>query len=129
MSRIRRPLPTCMLALLYAAFLVVGCAQHDTPYEEQAVIPFVEGIEKDMVGEPQLNLNELLGRERSAAVGEMAAHVRKALPEFGTVRKGGFPEDYEETLMANALDYADVDNDATLELLSKMAVVHAQADP
>ena len=84
------------------------------PYEERPVIPFVEGIAEDMVGEPQLNLNELLGRERSAAVSEMAAHLKKALPDFGTVRKGGFPEDYEETLMASTLDYADEDGDASV---------------
>ena len=89
-------------------------AAGNIPYEEQALIPFVEGIAEEMVGEPQLNLNRLLEQNRGAAVSEMAAHVREVLPDFGAARKGGFPEDYEETLAANALDYADEDSDATV---------------
>ena len=82
-------------------------------YLEQPVIPPVPGISRDMVGEPQLNLNELLQDSRDGAVRRMAEQISDALPEFASERQGGFHEDYEMTLAANALDYADLDSTPT----------------
>lgn len=90
-----------------------GLATGIRPYLEQAVIPHAAGIDPAMAGKPKLNLNKLLADNRAAAVDEMAAHINKALPDFEG-RKGGFPDDYLKTLAANALDYADEDNDATV---------------
>jgi type II secretory pathway pseudopilin PulG len=86
------------------------------PYQERAVVPYAPGLSADVVGKPKLNLNELLGRNRSAAVGEFANWVNRALPRFADERKGGFPEDYLQTIAANVFDYADTDNDATVSL-------------
>ncbi|MCB1133008.1 MAG: hypothetical protein KDN05_17935, partial [Verrucomicrobiae bacterium] len=43
----------------------------------------------------------------------MASLIDEALPDFVN-RKGGFPDDYLKTLAANALDYADKDNEPTI---------------
>jgi hypothetical protein len=75
-------------------------------YEEQPVVPFVDGIDPSVAGQPKLNLNRLLADGDGAAVDEMALFIRKALPKFEQ-RKGGFPDDYIKTLAANAIDYAD----------------------
>lgn len=83
------------------------------PYREQPLVPFADGIAAAAAGQPKLNLNRLLKTGGDAAVGEMAAFIRKALPDFEQ-RKGGFPEDYLKTLAANALDYADDDSDPTV---------------
>jgi type II secretory pathway pseudopilin PulG len=90
-----------------------GLATGIRPYLEQAVIPYAAGIDPAMAGKPKLNLNKLLADNRASAVDEMAAHIKKALPNFED-RKGGFPDDYLKTLAANALDYADANNDATV---------------
>jgi hypothetical protein len=81
------------------------------PYFEQPLVPHSTGITGTAVGKPKLNLNALL-EKGDAAVGEMAEFIREALPEFNT-RKGGFPDDYLRTLAANAIDYADTDNEST----------------
>lgn len=83
------------------------------PYREQPLVPYADGIASAAAGQPKLNLNRLLKTGGDAAVNEMAAFIRKALPEFEQ-RKGGFPEDYLKTLAANALDYADDDSEATV---------------
>jgi type II secretory pathway pseudopilin PulG len=90
-----------------------GLATGIRPYLEQPVVPYAAGIDPAAAGQPRLNLNKLLAADRASAVDEMAAHIRKALPKFEE-RKGGFPDDYLKTLAANALDYADADNDATV---------------
>ncbi|MCP5542447.1 MAG: hypothetical protein H7A49_00930 [Akkermansiaceae bacterium] len=82
-------------------------------YLEQPVIPFARGIDPSVAGQPKLNLNRLLTDNRSAAVDEMASLIDEALPDFVN-RKGGFPDDYLKTLAANALDYADKDNEPTI---------------
>lgn len=82
------------------------------PYDEQPRVPFTIGIDPKVAGEPKLNLNALLAKGNSG-VAEMAAFINKALPEFST-RKGAFPEDYVQTLAANAIDYADADSKSTL---------------
>lgn len=82
-------------------------------YLEQPIVPYTAGINPAVAGQPKLNLNKLLHGERGSAVDEMAAFIKKALPDFEQ-RKGGFPDDYLKTLAANALDYADADNDATV---------------
>ncbi len=90
-----------------------GLASGIRSYLEQPVVPYAAGIDPAVVGQPRLNLNQLLAKDRNTAVDEMAAFIRKALPKFED-RKGGFPDDYLKTLAANALDYADDDNDATV---------------
>ena len=84
------------------------------PYFERPLIPFAPGIDPAVAGRPRMNLNALLAMKPDAAVDEMAAFVRAALPDFDT-RKGGFPEDYLKTLAANAIDYADADSNPTLK--------------
>lgn len=79
-------------------------------YYERPLVPFIEGIDPSVTGEPKLNLNKLLATGGDAAVNEMAAFIKKALPKFEQ-RKGGFPDDYIKTLAANAIDYADEDGD------------------
>jgi type II secretory pathway pseudopilin PulG len=82
------------------------------PYLEQPLVPHAQGIHPSAAGQPKLNLNKLLETGGSSAVDEMGDFIKKALPNFEQ-RKGGFPEDYLKTLAANAIDYADVDNDST----------------
>lgn len=79
------------------------------PYPERPLVPHAAGIQPGIAGQPKLNLNRLLARDRTAAIDEMADFIRRALPQFDK-RKGGFPDDYLKTLAANALDYADEDN-------------------
>lgn len=81
-------------------------------YFEQPLIPPLPGIDPSVVGEPQLNLNEVLAQGGSAAVGRIAGLIREAFPDFDS-RKGGFGEDYISNLAANIIDYADVDGNAT----------------
>ena len=82
------------------------------PYLEQPRVPFAPGIDASVAGEPKLNLNALLAKG-PAGVDQMAAFIKKALPEFET-RMGGFPDDYLKTLAANAIDYADDDTQSNL---------------
>jgi type II secretory pathway pseudopilin PulG len=88
------------------------------PYLERPLVPYSAGIHPAAAGQPKLNLNKLLAGDRPSAVDEMADFIRKALPQYDAEdkqgRKGGFPDDYLKTLAANALDYADSDNDATI---------------
>jgi hypothetical protein len=90
-----------------------GLSTNIQAYLERPVIPHAAGIDPSMAGKPKLNLNQLLADDRASAVDEMAEHIKKALPNFES-RKGGFPNDYLKTLAANALDYADIDDDPTL---------------
>ncbi|NJM36552.1 MAG: hypothetical protein HC845_01015 [Akkermansiaceae bacterium] len=85
-----------------------------SPYKEQALIPFLDGIHPSVAGKPKLNLNELLKIGGDRAVTQMADFIGKALPDFEK-RKGGFPDDYLKTLAANAIDYADKDGDSTVK--------------
>lgn len=91
------------------------------PWEEQALVPFTPGLAAEVMGSPKLNLNRLLrdatalGSEDDqtageATVNEMAAFIETALPDFANERQGGFLEDYNKTLAASALDYADLDS-------------------
>lgn len=89
------------------------------PYDEQPVVPFAFGIDPSVTGKPKLNLNALLAKPAETAVDEMAAWIKKGLPDFEN-RKGGFPDDYLKTLAANAIDYADTDNDGTVSTSSIM---------
>ncbi|MEI7956093.1 MAG: hypothetical protein WCJ66_13070 [Verrucomicrobiota bacterium] len=82
------------------------------PYLEQPCVPYVPGIAASAAASPKLNLNSLLANGPDG-VGPMAAFIKLALPEFET-RKGGFPDDYLQTLAANAIDYADADCQSTL---------------
>ncbi|NNM30760.1 MAG: hypothetical protein HKO57_14670, partial [Akkermansiaceae bacterium] len=85
------------------------------PYDEQSLIPHVEGVDSSMAGEPKLNLNRLLEEDPDEAVTEIKEHIRSALPEFAALRRGGFPEDYEATLAASMIDYADRDSKPTVK--------------
>lgn len=84
------------------------------PYKEQPVVPFARGISEKVAGLPKKNLNALLAKNRDTAVNEFADWIDKGLPNFKD-RRGGFPDDYLKTLAANALDYADTDNDPTVK--------------
>lgn len=86
------------------------------PYKEKAIVPFAPGLSSDVTGRPRLNLNELLNKGRGTAIDEFANWVGRGLPRFADERRGGFPEDYLKTLAANAFDYADTDNDASVSL-------------
>ena len=116
LSRLQSPTPGIAIGDLTdpaARAVERGLATNLQPYLERPLIPYATGIDPAMAGEPKLNLNQLLANPRDQAVDEMAAHIRKALPSFEE-RKGGFPEDYLKTLAANALDYADEDNESTV---------------
>ncbi len=82
------------------------------PYLEQPCVPFAPGMAASVAGEPKLNLNALLA-SGPEGVDQMAAFIKKSLPEFET-RGGGFPDHYLKTLAANAIDYADADTQSTL---------------
>lgn len=62
-------------------------------------------------GQPAKNLTALIEQKN---VNEIAAHIDNNLPLFDQ-RKGGFPttENYNQTLAASIIDYADADSDAT----------------
>lgn len=83
-------------------------------YFEQPLVPHAAGIDEVAAGMPKLDLNELLDGSRESAISEFAEQVRRALPDFDS-RKGGFPEDYVETLAAGAFDYADEDSASSLQ--------------
>ncbi|BCX48512.1 hypothetical protein HAHE_24200 [Haloferula helveola] len=83
------------------------------PYFERPTVPFAPGIDVAAAGQPKLNLNALLAKERESAISDFAEWVETALPEFEE-RKGGFPDNYLKTLAANAFDYADEDSDGTV---------------
>ncbi|MDP0489615.1 MAG: hypothetical protein Q7Q71_01025 [Verrucomicrobiota bacterium JB023] len=80
-------------------------------WRERALIPFTPGISPSVMGETKLNLNAQLSANRETAIGRMTDLINEALPDFAAERQGGFPEDYLATLAANALDYADDDDD------------------
>lgn len=82
------------------------------PYDEQPLVPFANGLDPGVTGSPKLNLNALLAKPSATAIDEMAAWISKGIPDFEN-RKGGFPDNYLKTLAANALDYADQDNEAS----------------
>lgn len=83
-------------------------------YYERPTVPYARGISADLAGQPKLNLNALLRKERESAIDDFADHVKKGLPNFDQ-RKGGFPDDYVRTLAANAFDYADEDSEGTVK--------------
>lgn len=83
------------------------------PYDEQALVPFANGIDNSVAGKPKLNLNSLLAKPAGSAVDEMADWIKKGLPAFEE-RRGGFPDNYLKTLAANAIDYADTDSEGTV---------------
>ncbi len=103
------------LADLKARSLEENLTASVQPYDEQPLVPFAYGVDPSVTGQPKLNLNSLLAKPPSAAVDEMAAWIRTALPAFEN-RKGAFPDDYLKTLAANALDYADQNDDATASI-------------
>lgn len=78
------------------------------PYEEQALVPYAIGIAPEYSGKPKMNLNAILDKGEQG-VEEMGDFIDNALPRFSQTRKGGFPENYAQTLAANAIDYADED--------------------
>ncbi len=83
------------------------------PYDEQPLVPYTKGIDASVTGKPKVNLNALLAKPAATAVDEMAAWMKKGLPDFES-RKGGFPDNYLKTLAANAVDYADTNNEPTV---------------
>jgi type II secretory pathway pseudopilin PulG len=83
-------------------------------YEERPLIPFAPGIDPQVSGKPKLNLNALLELPREAGIEAFAGLIKTALPEFER-RNPAFPENYLETLAAAAFDYADKDQDISVE--------------
>ncbi|GEM_PF-3642704 len=80
------------------------------PYVEEALVPVVDWtINAGIAGEEKVNLNAYLDIDREEAIDELADYVLTALPNW-ELRKGGFPEDYTKTIVANILDYADTDD-------------------
>ena len=84
------------------------------PYDEQALVPFAQGIASTVAGQSKKNLNALLATGGDTAVNEMATWIKAGLPTFEN-RKGGFPDDYLKTLSASLIDYADKDVTPTLK--------------
>lgn len=78
------------------------------PYQEQPRIPYLKGIDGELRGKRQLNLNVLLQEESDNFIEKVAEQIDRALPEFAKERQGGFRENYTETLAAGLKDYADV---------------------
>ncbi|MEM7147506.1 MAG: hypothetical protein AAF591_20490, partial [Verrucomicrobiota bacterium] len=78
------------------------------PYRERLMIPRGFGYADE--GRPRVNINDLIA---SGDVGGIAGHINRNLPEFAE-RKGGFPEDYVQTLAASIVDYADRDSEPTV---------------
>ncbi len=92
---------------------------------EQALVPFTPGLQGSVMGAPRRNLNLYLSQAAGAAnntglastfitdsiVGDFSNFVAAALPSFASERRGGFPEDYLQTIAANAIDYADVNSE------------------
>lgn len=92
-----------------------GLSTQIIPYDEQALVPAVKGVDPSVIGSPKVNLNALLTKPANTAVDEMADWIKKGLlPDFESSRKGGFPDDYVKTLAANAIDYADTNSEATV---------------
>lgn len=83
---------------------------------ERNLIPLGFGFKDE--GQPKTNLNTVLKQPSATAVTTISDLINKNLPQFATLRKGGFPtatgEDYVKTLAANMIDYADTDSDATV---------------
>ena len=84
------------------------------PWQERPTIPFAPGIDPQVSGKPKLNLTALLELPRGAAIEAFAGLLKTALPDFER-RNPVFPENYHETLAAAAFDYADADQDITVE--------------
>lgn len=111
---LERDTTTGLLKDKIAAALERSASAVSQPYDERAIVPYAPGISDKVAGKPKLNLNKLLKEGRPAAVEEFAGWINTGLPDFDKNRRGGFPDDYLRTLAANALDYADADNDPTL---------------
>jgi type II secretory pathway pseudopilin PulG len=106
---------TGLLVHPVAAVLERDVSTVNQSYREQAIVPYAAGISKDLAGKPKLNLNKLLAANRSNAVDDFAARIESGLPDFEAKRKGGFPDNYLKTLAAGAMDYADEDNEPTVD--------------
>jgi hypothetical protein len=116
---ISRDPATGLLANAAAAAFERSVSPVNHSYLERPVVPFAPGFSAAAMGAPKLNLNRLLAAERPGAVREFASWIASALPRRGSEpgfedRKGGFPENYLETLAANAFDYADEDSESTV---------------
>lgn len=63
-------------------------------------------------GKPAMDLNKAV---KAKDVQGIADQITRNLPNFTAIRKGGFPatEDYNKTLAASIIDYADADTNAT----------------
>jgi len=73
------------------------------PYLDVPLIPYGHGYADE--GQPRFAINEWVARRDMGLVAEL----QRNLPQFEE-RKGGFPEDYLATLVANLIDYADEDD-------------------
>lgn len=90
------------------------------PYEEAAIIPYVTDAAGRRVfakaGEPMMDLNDpALAGDAETFIERFAETIDENLPDFERLRKGGFPENYLETLAAAARDYIDADNTPSIK--------------
>lgn len=88
-------------------------------YEEAALIPYAtDNTGKRLfarAGQPMMDLNDPdLADDPVEFIERFATTIRENLPDFERLRKGGFPENYLETLGASARDYADLDNEPNI---------------
>lgn len=113
-SPLKRTPQTGLLEDPLAASLERSVSPAIRSYREQPVVPYALGIASDAAGKPKLNLNKLLSSSRTSAINDFADWVNKGLPKFDE-RKGGFPDNYVNTLAANAFDYVDIDNNPTIQ--------------
>lgn len=85
------------------------------PYDEAALIPYATDTTGKRLfakaGQPMMDLNDPnLVSDPARFIDNFANTIRDNLPDFERLRKGGFPENYLETLGASARDYADLDS-------------------
>lgn len=82
-------------------------------YVEPELIPTGFGYQDE--GKPKYAINVELDEQASVAVQNISQIIRNNLPDFDSIRKGGFDRgDYVETVAANIVDYTDIDNNPTL---------------
>ncbi len=95
---------------LFLDFMDKSVSFHRLPYTQQARVPLLDWtINAGVADTKKSNLNAYIDKDRAKAINELADYTLNALPNWDN-RKGGFPENYTKTIIANILDYADRDD-------------------
>lgn len=90
------------------------------PFSYKAPLSIPEGFGYADAGKPKFNLNNIVqaaSSNQTKAVDDMAKVIGDNLPNFASTRRGGFSaatKDYNKTLAAAAIDYADSDSTPTV---------------